>query len=222
MDVVPVAVLVLVLDVLVLMTGVGMLVHSPVGVLVLVAVWMLMLVVLVVLGAHRSSGFRRPSTVGVRATLRARATRPDQGEVGEASPVTRQLFDAAADRVELPGIQRLHGSAALAEEVFPFATADKQIQARAVAEVNVAHQAVTLEHLEVSIDRSDLDAESAGDPLGGDGSFGAEERFEDESPRRREPEAPLTERPDGFGEAVEGERVDLVSDGHRAPRLSPA
>ena len=64
---VAVTVLVLMLDVFVIVPGVRVLVHRPVGVLVLVAVWLVVLVVVlgVVWGAHYSSGSRGgPSAVG--------------------------------------------------------------------------------------------------------------------------------------------------------------
>lgn len=78
---------------------------------------------------------------------------PDDREVGEARFIAELLFDLLANGVEI-----LHGDgrdllAVFAVEVFELLAAGQHVESGSVAEMDVANEAVTLEQLEVAIDR---------------------------------------------------------------------
>lgn len=108
---------------------------------------------------------------------------PDNREVGEACVEPEPPFDLFADRVEgLDGDRRDLG-AAFAVEVFELLAADQHIESWSVAEVDVANEAVTLEQLEVAVDRGRVNRELARELLCGHGAIRGEQCFEHHSPR---------------------------------------
>jgi hypothetical protein len=92
----------------------------------------------------------------------ARGTCADDREVREPGFVSEALSDAFADGIKLLGHQCADGAATLAIEIFPFAAATQRIQPRAMAEVNMAHQSVALERLEIAIDRCQVKPQEPG------------------------------------------------------------
>jgi hypothetical protein len=147
---VAVAVLVVVLDVIVVVFGVYVFVNGSVVVLVFVRVRMLVRVLV-----HRCSvslSWVSRDCIG-RVLHGARGACPDDREVRESGFVSETLSDAFADGIELLGRQWADGAATLAEEIFMLARATKRIQSGAMAKVDVAHQSVALERLEIAIDR---------------------------------------------------------------------
>jgi hypothetical protein len=78
--------------------------------------------------------------------------------MAETCLVAVSLSDAFANGIELLGGQRPDGSAAIAIQVLPLAVTEQRIQPGAVAEMDVAHQAVALKRLEVAMHRSRVQA----------------------------------------------------------------
>lgn len=86
----------------------------------------------------------------------------DDREVCEVRLVAKALSDVLADWVEVLGRDLCDLAAPLAVEVLELLAASEHPQPRAVAEVHVAHNAMSLEHLEVSVDRRDVDLKRLG------------------------------------------------------------
>lgn len=167
--VITVTVLVLVFDVLVLVVGVDVLVHGTVG--VLVGVFVAVLTAWVGHWSSACSGLDRRALGAVGAG-------PDDWKVSKPRFVAESRFDLAAYRIELRGVERLYGSAALTVKVLPLPLADEHVQTRSVSEVDVTHEPVALEHLEVPVDGCQLDPQAAGEALGGHWAVGREQGAE--------------------------------------------
>ncbi len=90
----------------------------------------------------------------------------DDRKVGEAGLVAEQLPDPFPDRLELRRNESFDRPAALAREEFAITAADQRVQTRSVAEVNVAHESVSLECLEVSVDGREIQVGAGCDALG--------------------------------------------------------
>lgn len=192
-NVVAVAVLVFVLYVLVVVHGVSVFVHDSVVMLVAVAVRVLMIVLMLLRLIHRrllslSRGSCRSSAWALFGTRVADA---DYREMIEACLVPVALGDAFANGIELLHGQRPDGAAAIAVQVLALAAAEQRVQPGAVAEMNVAHEAVALERLEVTMHRSRVQVRAARDILGRDRAVCGEQRLEHQTSRRRQAKAPL-------------------------------
>src|SRR6478609_5038238 len=100
----------------------------------------------------------------------AAGAQPVDREVREAGVEAERFADHRAGGVELLGVGDGDLAAGFANEVLAFAFADQAVEAWAVTEVHVAHDAELLEALEVAIDRRELDRAPAhravGDLLG--------------------------------------------------------
>jgi hypothetical protein len=84
----------------------------------------------------------------------------------ETCLVAVALFDAFANGIELLGGQRPDSSATIAVQVLPLAATEQRIQPGAVAEVDVSHQAVALQRLEIAMHRCRVQARAARYVLG--------------------------------------------------------
>lgn len=89
----------------------------------------------------------------------ALSAKPDDREVREACFVAEALFDLVADLVKVLDRDRCDFAALLAVEVFEFLAAGEHPHPSAVAEVDVTHEAVALEQLEVSVNGRRVDGE---------------------------------------------------------------
>lgn len=161
--VVAVVVFVGVFDVGVGMLGVRVLV-GDVAVVVLMAVAMLE-----VAGVRlaRGGGF---VCVG-RVVCGAGGAEADDREVAEACVVAEGVLDRGADRFQAGGVDAVNAVAAFADEVLALAVVVEGVEAGAVADVDVAHDAGLFEVLEVAVHRAEvclghLAAKAGGDVLG--------------------------------------------------------
>jgi len=177
---------------------------------VAVAVGVLMLVYSV--GAALKIGFRRAAPPGLAGALLAEA---DDREVGEARLVSEFFLDLSAYLVQAWCGDRGDSGAAVAVEIFDLITAEEDIEARSVAQVDVTDQSIGFEDLEVAVDRRLLDDECPGEVCCGNRALGGEERLQHQAPRSREPEAPLAQRADGFAEIIEDQGRDVGRLRHR-------
>src|SRR5664280_2742 len=144
--------------------------------------------------------------------------KPDKRKVAEASLVSKLLAHLSANRVELFACDRPDGVAGLADEVLVLGGGER-IQARTVAEVDVANQPDLLQGLEVAIDRGQIGArqtpfQALGDALGRKRTVGAVEGFEHEPTRGGCPQPALAQSFDRFLDAGGGEGRAAVSGRH--------
>jgi hypothetical protein len=147
------------------------------------------------------------------AALGASSTRPHDREMGEPGFVAEPSRDLAANRVELRGAHRSHGSAALAVKVFPLAGSEERVQPGAMAQVYMADDSVSLERLQVPVHRGELGVQAAGDPLCRHRAFGSEQGLEHGPPGRREPQPTLSQCGHGLRQVPECERLGVGGGG---------
>jgi len=122
-----------------------------------------------------------------RGSCRARGARADDREMTEARLEAVTISDAFADGIQLLDGQRPDGSATIAVQVLALAPSEQRIQPRAVAEMDVAHEAVALQGLEVAMDGGGVEVRPAGDVLGRYRPVRGEQRLEDQAPRGGQP-----------------------------------
>lgn len=93
-------------------------------------------------------------------------------------------------------------AAGIADDVAVGERAREGVEAGTVAEVNVANQADRLQSLQIAIDGSRVGRRSAsrgrGELFSSPRAIGGKESFEQEAPGRRDSEAALANRRDGF------------------------
>jgi hypothetical protein len=147
-DAVAVVVLVGVFDVVVSVLGVGMVVRD-VAVVVLVAVAMLEV-------AGASLACVAESIWGALVVRCTGAAQADDREVAEACLIAERLVDRGAYGVEPGGVDAVDTVAAFADEVLALAVVLERVEARTVADVDVAHDAELFEVLEVAIDGAEV------------------------------------------------------------------
>jgi hypothetical protein len=109
----------------------------------------------------------------------------------EAGLVAVSLPDALANGIQLLGRQNPDGSATIAVQVLALAAAEQPIQPGPVTEMNVAHQAVALQRLEIAMHGSHVQARAARDVLGGYRPVRCEQSLEYQAPRGRQPKPPF-------------------------------
>ena len=114
----------------------------------------------------------------------------------EAGAVADGVEHRRAHVVELGGRDGADGAARLADHELALA-AGRVVEARAVAEVDVAHEPDVLEHLEVAIGRGDVAV--AGELLGAQRPVGGEERLEQLAARGRDAQAAVAQGGCGGG-----------------------
>lgn len=88
---------------------------------------------------------------------RASSAESDDREVREACLVAEALPDLFADGIEIVHRNGSDRPALLAIEVFMLLAPDQHVEPRAVAEVDMAHETVALEELEVSVNRGGVE-----------------------------------------------------------------
>src|SRR5450830_1710835 len=90
----------------------------------------------------------------------AAGTEPDERKVGEASLIAELLAHLDANRIELLARDRANGMARLADQVLVLGRGQR-IEARPVAEMNVADEPNLLQRLEVAINGGQIGARQA-------------------------------------------------------------
>src|ERR1019366_1533557 len=157
--------------------------------------------------------------VGVRAALagvplRTGRAGADDREVREAGFESEAVSDLRSDWVELLGRERLDGSAALAEQVLALADAEQGVEAGAMAEMNVAHEPLALQRLQVAVDRGHVEPAPKRDLLGRDGPFGGEQRLQHQPPGSGQAKPALAEDGHSLVEVAACQRWGIGGDGH--------
>ncbi len=142
--------------------------------------------------------------------------------MGEASLEAEAIEHLRADPVKLRLGNGANGVAGLADQVLVLRSGER-VQARPVAEMNVADEPYFLQRLEVAIDRGQIGArqppfQSLGDTLGRKRPLGTIERLEHEPARGRDSQPALAQSLDGGLDiggakrrtAVSGRQLDLL------------
>jgi hypothetical protein len=145
----------------------------------------------------------------------------DDRKVGEAGLVAEQLPDPVPDRLELRRNESFDRPAALAREEFAITATDQRVQTRSVAEVNVAHQSVSLECLEVSVDGCGIQLGAGCDALGRSGLVCRKQRLQHKAARSREPQPAGPQRVDGAFKIIEGQPRNIGRFGHDPASMTP-
>ena len=98
--------------------------------------------------------------------------------MGEAHFVAKAAFDVGADRIEELRTDRLGDATFGAVDVFPRPADGECVEPGAVTEVDVVHQPVALEDLEIPIDGRHDEVQGERDLLGRERSGGSKKRIQ--------------------------------------------
>ena len=154
-----------------------------------------------------------------RVLDRACGAGPDDRVVREARNVPEAIPEPIAQRVEFFGCDGAHRTTALAAEVLVLAVAHERVQPRPVAEVNMLHEPVTLEHVEDAIDRGEVQIQRAGEVLRGAWPVCSEQRLQNEPARRRNAETAATHLAERLGKVAELQARNVWGARHVASRV---
>jgi hypothetical protein len=211
---VAVAVLMLVFDVIVIVIGVRVRMDSPVlvFVFVLVTVRMLMLVRFV---HHRLVSVNWVACAFViRVLRRAFGAGANDREMREPSFVAELFPDTVTNGVKFLRCDGAHRAAPLAIEICPFVVAAEGIEPRAVAEMDVADKSVAFQQLEIAVDRTQVQPQTAHHILRRHRPVSREQRLEYQPSGGREPQPAAAELRDGVVQVADLQGGSIGSECH--------